>query len=302
MPCLATPATRSRAAASGPEGLGARRASGAPDVIVLDVYMPEMDGFEVVERLKQDPATAPAPVIFLTAEPPTDDLVVRGLELGAYDFLSKGCSRAELLARVGVMARIKRGNDELSAIARISDTLIQSLDPEELVRRFVRPGRRGLPRRRRAAGLLAARRGAESQRGGAGLDAERPALPTRSPRALLEPPGRGDGPGDRRIGDCAAPARRARLRRHRLRVGARRAGRARRGRPPTLLAVLSRAAAGFARGSDAPLLELLARQATIALDNAMLHAHTREQARTMEEPGGGSWSAPCPSARASSPP
>jgi CheY-like chemotaxis protein len=109
-----------------------------PDVIVLDVHMPEMDGFEVVERLKQDPRTAPTPVIFLTADPPTDELIVRGLELGAYDFLSKGCSRAELLARVGVMARIKRGNDELSAIARISDTLIQTLDPEELSDRFVK--------------------------------------------------------------------------------------------------------------------------------------------------------------------
>src|SRR5690606_29598992 len=124
------------AAASGEEGLRLA-AELTPDVIVLDVYMPGMDGFAVVERLKSDPRTEPTPVIFLTAEPPTDDLIVRGLDLGAYDFLSKGCSRAELLARVGVMARIKRGNDELSAIARISDTLIQSLDPEKLSSRFV---------------------------------------------------------------------------------------------------------------------------------------------------------------------
>jgi adenylate cyclase len=122
--------------ASGSEGI-ARAREWSPDVIVLDVHMPEMDGFQVVERLKRDPATAATPVIFLTAEPPTDDLIVRGLDLGAYDFLSKGCSKAELLARVGVMARIKRGNDELSAIARISDTLLRSLDPLDVSRLFV---------------------------------------------------------------------------------------------------------------------------------------------------------------------
>ncbi len=53
-------------------------------------------------------------------------------------------------------------------------------------------------------------------------------------------------------------------------------------RPPTLLSVFTRRAEGFIRGSDAPLLHLLARQASIALDNALLHAHTREQARMME--------------------
>ncbi|MBV9775348.1 MAG: response regulator, partial [Gemmatimonadetes bacterium] len=73
---------------NGPAGIERAR-SWCPDVVVLDVHMPGMDGFEVVERLKQDPQTAPIPVIFLTAEAPTDDLVVRGLELGAYDFLNK---------------------------------------------------------------------------------------------------------------------------------------------------------------------------------------------------------------------
>src|SRR5690606_9399518 len=99
-------------AESGEEGLRLAR-EWCPDVIVLDVYMPGLDGFEVVERLKEDPGTQQMPVIFLTADPPTDEVIVRGLDLGAYDFLTKDCSRAELLARVGVMARIKRGADEL---------------------------------------------------------------------------------------------------------------------------------------------------------------------------------------------
>ena len=46
------------------------------------------------------PVTEPMPVIFLTAEPPSDDVIVRGLDLGAYDFLTKDCSRAELLAQL----------------------------------------------------------------------------------------------------------------------------------------------------------------------------------------------------------
>ncbi|MBW3555211.1 MAG: response regulator, partial [Gemmatimonadetes bacterium] len=86
-----------RAEASGREGLAAAK-EWLPDVIVLDVHMPEMDGFEVVARLKQNPVTEAIPVVFLTGEPPSDDLIVRGLDLGAYDFLSKGCSKAELRA------------------------------------------------------------------------------------------------------------------------------------------------------------------------------------------------------------
>lgn len=124
------------AAASGAEGLEQARDM-CPDVIVLDIHMPGMDGFEVVERLKQDPRTAPIPVIFLTAEVPSDELVVRGLALGAYDFLGKGGSRAELLARVGVMARIKRGYDELSALARISEVVVRNHEPAALAELLV---------------------------------------------------------------------------------------------------------------------------------------------------------------------
>ena len=118
-------------ASSGPEGIERAQAE-CPDVIVLDVQMPGMDGFEVVERLKQDPSTAPIPILLLTAQAPTDELLVRGLDLGAYDFLNKGCSRAELLARVGVMARIKRGYDELASVARVSGLALEAGDLQAL--------------------------------------------------------------------------------------------------------------------------------------------------------------------------
>ncbi|CAN5705064.1 hypothetical protein BH23GEM6_BH23GEM6_11120 [soil metagenome] len=250
----------------------------SPDVIVLDVHMPEMDGFEVVERLKQNPRTAPTPVIFLTADPPTDELIVRGLELGAYDFLSKGCSRAELLARVGVMARIKRGNDELSAIARISDTLIQTLDPDELSERFVQQVREVF----RAEGVLLVFTPGEGEkplRSSAGLDADNP-LADPLIASLLEAAGTESGFTDITCSDLKGASgvliRRCEFETAiavRLEHDA---------RPPTLLAVFTRRTDGFIRGSDAPLLHLLARQASIALDNALLHAHTREQARLME--------------------
>ncbi|MAF10461.1 hypothetical protein CMK11_08415 [Candidatus Poribacteria bacterium] len=70
-----------------------------PDLILLDVNMPEMDGYETCERLKAADRTRGIPVIFLTARTDTDD-IVRGLDLGAVDYLSKPCNRRELLVRV----------------------------------------------------------------------------------------------------------------------------------------------------------------------------------------------------------
>jgi signal transduction histidine kinase len=251
----------------------------SPDVIVLDVHMPEMDGFEVVERLKQNPKTAPTPVVFLTADPPTDDLIVRGLKLGAYDFLSKGCSRAELLARVGVMARIKRGNDELSAIARISDTLIQTLDPAELSERFVRQVKEVF----RADGvLLVFTPGGEEirLRSAAGIDADHP-LADPLIEALLEAANAASGFTDLACEDLkGAGGVLARQSAFESAIAVRLEHEE---RPPTLLAVFTGRTEGFVRGSDPALLHLLARQASIALDNALLHARTREQARLMEQ-------------------
>ena len=70
-----------------------------PDLILLDVMMPELDGFETCKRLKDDPATAEIPVIFLTAKVETDD-IVKGFELGAVDYVTKPFNTTELLKRV----------------------------------------------------------------------------------------------------------------------------------------------------------------------------------------------------------
>jgi DNA-binding response OmpR family regulator len=70
-----------------------------PDLILLDVIMPEMDGFETCRRIKESTAWREIPIIFLTARTETTD-TVRGFELGAVDYVPKQFSDAEFLARV----------------------------------------------------------------------------------------------------------------------------------------------------------------------------------------------------------
>ena len=84
-----------------------------PDLILLDVMMPDMDGFETVARLKADPRTQPVPVIMVTA---LDDRAskLRALEAGAEEFLSKPIERADLLVRVRNLLRIKEYSDFLA--------------------------------------------------------------------------------------------------------------------------------------------------------------------------------------------
>jgi two-component system cell cycle response regulator len=83
-----------------------------PDIILLDVMMPRMDGFEVCRRLKADPRTADIPVVMVTALSDVADRL-RGLEVGADDFLTKPVSDIALFARVRSLVRMKRMMDEL---------------------------------------------------------------------------------------------------------------------------------------------------------------------------------------------
>jgi two-component system cell cycle response regulator len=83
-----------------------------PDVVLLDVEMPEMSGWDVLAAMKADPATSDVPVVFLTGRSDTADMV-DGLRLGAHDYLRKPCEPTELLARVQAAARVKRLQDEL---------------------------------------------------------------------------------------------------------------------------------------------------------------------------------------------
>jgi phosphate regulon transcriptional regulator PhoB len=97
---------RCRTAATGVEALGRVRAA-APDLIVLDLMLPELDGLEVCRRLRRDPATAGVPIIMLTAKADEVDRVV-GLEMGADDYVAKPFSPKELVARVRAVLRRAR--------------------------------------------------------------------------------------------------------------------------------------------------------------------------------------------------
>jgi DNA-binding response OmpR family regulator len=83
-----------------------------PDLILLDIMMPELDGFATCERLKADEKTRDIPIIFLTAKTETDD-IVRGFELGAVDYVTKPFNPTELLARVRTHLTMQRLRREL---------------------------------------------------------------------------------------------------------------------------------------------------------------------------------------------
>lgn len=99
-------------ALSGPDGVE-KAQNTLPDVILLDVRMPGMDGFEVCRRLKADDSTIHIPVIMLTAIDFDTRSRVKGLDTGADLFLHKPIDEVELAAQIKVMLRIKKTEDEL---------------------------------------------------------------------------------------------------------------------------------------------------------------------------------------------
>jgi class 3 adenylate cyclase/CheY-like chemotaxis protein len=83
-----------------------------PDLVLLDIVMPEIDGYEVCRRIRANPATAMLPVVMLTALDPACERI-KGLDAGADDFLTKPFSQPELLARVRSLLRIKELYDKV---------------------------------------------------------------------------------------------------------------------------------------------------------------------------------------------
>lgn len=107
-----------------------------PDLILLDIMMPGIDGFEVCRRLKADPATEKIPVIFLSALDETGDKV-RGLELGAVDYIAKPFQPEEVIARVNthltihqLSREVQKQRDELEHELQVVSQLQRGLLPE----------------------------------------------------------------------------------------------------------------------------------------------------------------------------
>jgi sigma-B regulation protein RsbU (phosphoserine phosphatase) len=105
-----------------------------PDLILLDIVMPELDGYQVCEALKRDSRTADIPIIFLSAKAETRDKI-KGLEIGGVDYITKPFDRGEVLARVQTQLKIrhlmkelldkqKRLEEDLRAAATIQETLL----------------------------------------------------------------------------------------------------------------------------------------------------------------------------------
>ncbi len=112
-------------AASGREALE-KVAVEQPDLLLLDVVMPEMSGYEVCRTIRENPATRVLPVVMVTALDPTEERV-KGIEAGADDFLTKPINQPELLARVKSLLRVKELHDivqcQASELAEWNKTL-----------------------------------------------------------------------------------------------------------------------------------------------------------------------------------
>lgn len=101
-----------------------------PDLILLDVMMPKMSGFEVCKRIKKDPKTADIPVIMVTALNEFGD-IERAIDSGTDDFLSKPVNKLELLTRIKTMLKLKHLSDKLErTLAYLSEIEKQAQMPK----------------------------------------------------------------------------------------------------------------------------------------------------------------------------
>jgi len=103
-----------------------------PELILLDIVMPEMDGYEVYRQLRLNPRAKDIPIIFLSAMDKTED-IVRGFQLGASDYITKPVNPAELYARIFNHIELKRLKKELNEAAVRIEALIERLTAAEIV-------------------------------------------------------------------------------------------------------------------------------------------------------------------------
>ncbi len=112
------PRYRVRAATSGKRALEIARSDSKPDMILLDIMMPDMDGYDVIGILKSNPVTAHIPVIFITAKTDQED-EEKGLAMGAVDYITKPISPQVVLARVKTHLALYNQNRELEKMVKI---------------------------------------------------------------------------------------------------------------------------------------------------------------------------------------
>ena len=135
------------AASSGAEALE-RATNDHPDLVLLDIEMPGMDGFEVCRRLRESEGTAFLPIVMLTSH--STDVRVKAIEAGADDFITKPFDQQELLARVRSLVRIKHYHDTIeSQAAELADwnrtlearveSQVEELEKMTRLRRFLSP-------------------------------------------------------------------------------------------------------------------------------------------------------------------
>jgi sigma-B regulation protein RsbU (phosphoserine phosphatase) len=136
---LLKPSYKIMAAISGSQALKAARSENPPDLILLDVMMPELDGYEVCRQLKADESTREIPVIFVTAMGQESD-ETRGLALGAADYITKPISPAIVEARVRTQLERKQHLDELRRAYAIIESHKERMEQELNVGRDIQLG------------------------------------------------------------------------------------------------------------------------------------------------------------------
>jgi class 3 adenylate cyclase len=121
-----------KVATSGARALDLAKVVPQPDLILLDVMMPEMDGYEVCRRLKSDPGTSDIPIIFLTGKTDAED-ETRGLELGAIDYIHKPFVPVVVQARVRTHLALREAHEQVAEEKRKLDRLLDNILPASAV-------------------------------------------------------------------------------------------------------------------------------------------------------------------------
>src|SRR4030095_4466567 len=141
-----------RIATNGAKALDLAKASPQPDLILLDVMMPDLDGYEVCSRLKSDPNTREIPIIFLTGKTEPED-ETKGFELGAVDSIHKPFSPTVVQARVETHLTLREAREQLAEEKRKVDRLLDNILPPAAVVEIKKTGS-VIPRRSENVAVL----------------------------------------------------------------------------------------------------------------------------------------------------